>query len=1029
MSNVLNILEADDLINQLIDEVLDLNFYNTLDSKWAFQYVLAEELGHNARPKYWAERCLICFEALKGEPDRYKRAAKCEDHYRRLTIDHLRDHFSAKAFKVDSKIVKVALGVSLNLRRSTQDRDDGICRVLVIDFDNEDAVTALREKITPYCREAEIDYMVECGPGELSKEKAHIWFRCEDTNWAVGHLFLCALLDKCGVNEDERKRLKLELFPRKNSYIRLFGGLHCKINAVYPCIRNKKKYTEPLDILRQFLQIEKLEKEYIEQFVLENTPEEKKVDRIKRSKRVHVDWKYIPKNLPIPEAALKNITPEMKTILSGCNAMNKTLELAYDPVAQFLGKDSDHEPGLMMCSAAVNLDGYREDDANVKWIQDILKDPNVREQDRDTKEQLAANAWINYERPYFNNCKNWATQKLCGDCTYRNHDFFTSPKQVLFGAQIKKTKIKDVRLANFDQIRARVKDILDNRVSHYVRTGERKDIVLAHPPGSGKSYLSDEMAANLAREGFNVVIAVQSAEMAQQHKNRLEQLHGIKPFIVNSREQLFKRNKDGSSRITGIDIPCPNVSEMKRLETLGVSSKTIKSKFCKRCPFNEECPYPGQYAKAADPKHNIVIIQHAHFSCQETLFTLFSEKQFDCMIVDEEFINSTYKTIKPNELEIERLKERQDNYPWVAEIVKWLEGGYAPTEKLDPSEDDLEAIKIHIESHGMPWNMKTYIMYHNQEQIFDKNIGLFLFHPIPFVPVRVFTDATPPVEMLKIVLDSKDIEVFGEEEVLDYKHLNPETEIIQVLDSATSKSALSKDEYALFYEWLEYIGDDVRKNHKDKKVLITTYQNEGEMAHTKHNFMERAREWLGKNYPDIFINSEIIISWMAIGTNEFASCQVQYQLAGLHYNARDLYVAAYELKSIANYWNRLNARPLLQNMFPYGVTPTTGYPREKIPLMRVEIDPVEGPGLYRYPFNEERPWEEFYDVVPANWYMYLVFLLSLAKRQQAMRIIRGVDNLPRKVVIMDKSNRTTQAVSKSILVNEELGYIRKESSK
>ena len=295
-----------------------------------------------------------------------------------------------------------------------------------------------------------------------------------------------------------------------------------------------------------------------------------------------------------------------------------------------------------------------------------------------------------------------------------------------------------------------------------------------------------------------------------------------------------------------------------------------------------------------------------------------------------------------------------------------------------------------MEEMRIPWNVPDYIRYFNLNMYFEKFHGFHVFSPLPKVPVRIFTDATPPLEYLKIVLDNEDIEVYGQDEVLDFRKLNKDNKLIQCLDSSMSKSslkgAMNEDgeyEYERFSKILDFIIDQARNEHKDKKILITTYcDGEGDQ------FKSTALDYLKRNAPEFEVGEEppakICISHMMIGTNKFEDYQIQFLVAGVYRNGQQLKHEVYKLRSIANFWNRLNGRPLIPNPYPFGVGDEASIEREEEPVRRI------------LPINNRAAvfaYDDFKYRRPANPDYNIIEKFAIAKTQQAIRLRFNDDRL------------------------------------
>ena len=895
---ILNILDLKPKIEKFCEEFLILEQMNIVDAKWGIQHT-SEKIGDVV---YYPPRCGFCTG---------KKSLRCKEHKRPLTLEHLYDHFSQEAFHA-GKEKSGTLAFVPNFGGKT--------KTLIIDFDNSDAVNFLITYLVPTLKQLGIDYFIESPPVEtgMERSKAHLVVKTELIDIKLLKIFIDIILDQSGV---DLKPLKLELFPtHKNTLIRLFMGRHMRRDCAYDIIYKNKRITDIHEGLDAINSCAKTTVSFIQDYVNKYGSEKLEKSKEKKPKRKsYTKFNYVPLNLPLDRRVEDGLPEDVKLLATNCQAMNKLMNLVYE--AKLLndsGKDV-HDGVKFIANTLMENDIRNDSTAGEAWFYNAVNE--TRDRPEDSHNWFARDYYEDNLNILIPRCETWESYfDMCEGCVWKNYPHIENPRQLRYGKQIEKTKVKDLKPVTVDEIReTTLKEVYDKTIRYVQNRESRKDLVIASPPSAGKTYTADSIAVELASQGYNVLIAVPSGSLGDQHVEQIEMMGGS-AFILKSHESWFSTDKGKNKN--GLQFnECPDIEDISRLTDLGLGAKTIQKRFCKTCPFLEQCPYPGQYSKAALPVNNIVIIQHAHFSCRETMYGLFRDKQFDLLIVDEEFISNISKEIKITDLEIALFNERRDNYPWLDNLINWFEG-QPSLGGLAPSEQDLESLKELLESRDCAWKIPEYITHYNSERTYDKRLGLFVFNPIPDIPVRLFTDATPPIEMLEIVLDNKNIEIFGDSEILDLQVTNEYNQIIQVLDSTTSKTALAKNDYELFYLLLEYVGDDIQKSFPDtsEEILLTLYKDEG-----IHNFTSRAEEWLKRNYPKLFQQHKIIFGRLALGTNDYQYCAAQYQLAGLHFNTLQLHQAAYKLKCIANYWNRLKGRPQVVNMYPWHIN-------EKSPL-------------------------------------------------------------------------------------------------
>jgi hypothetical protein len=271
---------------------------------------------------------------------------------------------------------------------------------------------------------------------------------------------------------------------------------------------------------------------------------------------------------------------------------------------------------------------------------------------------------------------------------------------------------------------------------------------------------------------------------------------------------------------------------------------------------------------------------------------------------------------------------------------------------------------------------------YNKDTYFDRHSGLVHFNPLPLIPIKVFVDATLPLRILELILDDKDIEVFGQEEIARYPH--PDTKVFQVIDASMSKTSLRRDDR--FYRILEFIGNKARKDFKDKKILITTYKDEPGTRDNAFKWRSEAEEWLYRNYPDAM--DQVTISHMAVGTNEFEDFDVQFLVCGIYMHDRAFHEEVFKLKHIANFWNRRKDRRIIAN--PRVPSIPSKSPRQSVPVRKV--CKVKNYAI-EFEFDQFKYW------APEDWWVDLVEEYNIAQTQQSLRLRLYKTDKPRTVFI------------------------------
>ena len=933
-------------------------FFNGDIKKYGWQYLFstAEDVI------YSPPKCAQCksYECIHERPS--------------LKDQDLLDHFSGKPLTFLGG-QRGALAISA--------LQNGRFKWFVVDSDNEKSTQALNSKFIPVLKKYGIEYIYEFGSKDY---KCHIWFLV-DCSREVLEDFTYQLFEEADILFTERDRdLELEVYPtnKATSLIRIPGGVHLRNGQINPIVYKETLSNDIEFILRAFCDIKQYSEEELKSWT-------KPLSRVRRTTEFA---KLSVQRIIDRELDYDYETPvEIRPIVRNCQAINSLLTEIIKHGRLNKRGGTTHNLGLWLAGVCKSLDSRFKNTNCIDWFLDLVD--RYRDRDADSHQW---NRNMRNAPPRVAYCQTWSNEfGLCEGCPFRKQDGFISPRQIISGdvSNLKPVKIGNINLKSLKEIQNSTFKNIKNRVYEYTTSGIKRNILLASPLGSGKSYLAGEMAAELAiKAEKNVLIAVPTADLALDYRKRLLKL-GVDPFILMSHENLFKL--DSGKRRLDLEFDCPKYEDIKYLNDLGVSASYYRKVFCGGCPFKEYCPYPGQYSKAAEGDSKVVIIQHAHLSCRETIFQLLNKKKFDVLILDEEFIDSIVKEFKISEEEILILEGLSEEISWIERFLNWIDGDISGHQIITVKQGELETIKNKFEEKLLPWNLPEYLSHYNYRHKYDKVRGLFVFYPLPNIPVRVFTDATPPVDILKIILNDE-VEVFGQDEVLNYLSFNDKNKLVQVLDSSTSKTSLQKNDREKYFQILESIGSIVSNLYKDKKVLIVTYAGEDE---------DIAKRYFRTNFPKIYPN--LVIDHMAIGTNKFEDCLVMFQMAGVHLNSKQIAFMSYKIKSIENYWRRLSGELEVENEYPVDFTETTPIKLVPDPIIRAEIVDDE-PGLYQYS-------EDFKCWRPEDKYYHWCYLLSLAKRQQAMRL-RFHDGRERHGYLLDSAPRQTLLITESILLED-----------
>ncbi len=525
----------------------------------------------------------------------------------------------------------------------------------------------------------------------------------------------------------------------------------------------------------------------------------------------------------------------------------------------------------------------------------------------------------------------------------------------------------DVRLDIFPKVRKKILDTLQQEKP-------RLDLLLKAVMGSGKSWFADELAVELAALGHNVIIAVPSGDIAKEHLARI-QAQGGQAHVLQSHKATFK----------GKEHACPDYEEIQYQINLGVDSRLYKKKFCGNCPYFEDCAYPRQYSVAMEESVRIVIIQHAHFQSKETMYQLLQNKEFSVMIVDESFIDNLIDIIKPTDFEIEVLKITTTASKWTERLSDWLKLGGEPKGTIRALPEELEELWKIFDGNNQGWRMKALIDAYNSGEWLNARSGIKVFSPVPYVPIRLLTDATPTEEELRTVLNTSHLEVLGDGDILDITAYHPENKIIQVIDSTLSKSSLQTDEK--FYDFLSFIGDKCSTSFLEDRVLVTVFKD-----NEKFSWTQETLDFFHEKYPHLDVGTDpmvnrIVIDGMKVGVNTYADFTVQFLVCSVYMNDEQIAQGAYQTKVIKNYWRVKEDLPIVQNIL---VQKDQSILWEDGPVRKIERD-----GVYEYQSTKSK---KLSIRVPVETYERMTYEKAVGKSQQAVRI-RFTENLEKRKIV------------------------------
>lgn len=881
-----------------------------------------------------------------------------------LTKEKWIEHFYSKAVR-EPKRVRGSLGVVPLMGK--------YLLWVAVDLDTAEQV----KKAQPFMKklkELGIDYLEEFGGDKL--ERRHIWIRVNASQDFAKEFFTRLLIHtypEYKTKNDPYKDGEFDEFfgiNKPSNLIRPFLGWHLKRNQRFPVedYNTGNLIEDPAEAIELWLNMNPLTEDRMVEILPsfgEAPKEERKVpiDKEKRGDK----FIYQPLNLPLPFDKMPRI---VRKIASNCQAINEILhEVKADKMIEARG-EVHHSAGLFLAGMAAYSDQVKNWRENVRsregynWFKELITKYRWRDESSHSWFNSFKTAEENYNR-VFASCQKWDEKfDKCNGCPFKGK--ITSPKELYWGKYLEREVVEYQKLTTPEVVRNTTFKRFKEHVLELVDNGRREDILLSSFQGSGKSVCIDQLACDLVEQGKKVLIAVPSTVLAIEHKQRLEKC-GTDAFILSSHKAIFT---NGLGK-----VECPVFDEIQELIKLGITNKAIKDTFCAVCPLQDECYFPTQYKEAQEEKHKVIIIQHAHFSVPEIIFELM-KKKFDVMFIDETFIDSCFSSVPLSDQETTYLELFEDN-EWCVDLAAWLKGAESYG-GLEPDSDSLSTVKAFFDSAGMPWRIPDLVRHYNRKRKVTPGIGIEVVYELPEIPIRVFTDATPPEELIKELTGIKNLVVMGKGEIMDYREIHPENRIIQVLDHSTSVTNLN--DTSNFEDILMKIGELMELRFPNERALLTVYKKDFDRVET---FFKLHKEEL----PTAL--SRLTIDRMDKGTNKYADYDIQFLLAGVYYTGNQYLLESYKYKQVSNYYRLKHGSPPIYNR-------------------RVESEEMISVGWESHPIERIEPYltggaKVCYTLLkssyPKDSWHQLCQSYNIAKTQQAMRI-RFTPDKPRYVYLL-----------------------------
>lgn len=522
-----------------------------------------------------------------------------------------------------------------------------------------------------------------------------------------------------------------------------------------------------------------------------------------------------------------------------------------------------------------------------------------------------------------------------------------------------------------------------------------KCVLLSYSQGSGKSTsIVVNSIIRAAKAGKSCLLAVPRGDIATEYKKNFA-AQGVDCFILASHEAYF--NPEKPNRLSSTD--CLYYDEIQELHKIGVSSSTYKEEFCAKCPFLNSCYYPLQYKEVMEPKHKVVIIQHAHFSCQEVIYEL-AKKRFDALFIDESFIESIYKQVEIPQSHIKLLGEF--GYDWTDELSNWLSGLLDPQTAIDPDPDELREVKEKFDKEQLQYIIPDYIRFYNSKRTVNDKGRIEVVYELPFAPVTVLTDATPPIDLIKRLTGIDNIEVYGANKIVDITQVHPDNEIVQVLNYTSGAKRLNDDDE--LHPILDRIAKEIELLEDDQKCVITAYLKDH----------KRIQNYLADRYPSLV--SKVTLTGLSKGVNTFATYDLQIILASRFLLGRDYLLQTYIYKQVANFYRKRKGEVPLKNPFPRDLSAKVEVKGIWQPVRRAIKISNTLAGVYEFEdFRQKVPLSTS-DVMDDQYWYKLIYDYAVGEIQQAIRL-RFKPDKPRRVFILTNLSLPSTLITRSVEFN------------
>lgn len=752
---------------------------------------------------------------------------------------YFRAHFSGKPIGVKGGH-RGSLAIRLNHKN--------ILKVICIDADDVFTKEIVLKQILPELQKRGADPIIEFS----GWDRARLWIKILPATVEQAEAYIQDIWNTCSVI---RLPEVFPLFYRKNNLIRVPGGYHQRSGEVGSVEYGGVIDNSPEFIMDSFINARSID---IGGYSASNLVQAKRHPEGRAvAPKEFKAMQYVPLELPLPANAVSELPISLRKLGRNCKAINHLLNETYEGL---LNQRNVHDKVLMLSTACKDLDSRCSELENMAWFENKLDETRDRSAVDHNWSGHYLDEFARNKSTVMPTCETLGRSTgACDGCEFRG---IGNPNQLLYG-QLERSRIGDAsskQLVLPEAIKAgEMEDIAQS--FRKVRKTIRR-LFLNYAQGLGKTRLMVRIADELLRQGKKVLFIVATHDIAREVESELDKFNS-QPISAASHAEHFR----------GIENKCPYYSDIQDAISLGERSDAIQEKYCSVCPNNNECGYNFQYSEIRS--RMAVIIQHAHLTSRR-MMELIKRLHFDAVFIDEDIVDRVCSVTKITEEEKIFLQQRSYKSAWAKTLLRWLKNGHRTEEKISLSMEEKRIIRQMCirRREKNPQTVMDWESLHKKIQLYNSGalwtpLGIVMVYPLPEAQIMVFADATGDKSIIQFLAEY-DLEVYGEEYLVDYQRMHPGNKIIQCITSSISKSALSNDDHEHLINILEFIAKKVNGMNEHDKVLLTVYKDHIE---TCKNFIEY-------RFPGL-LDTKLTINSMESGTNRYKEYTCQFLVCGV----------------------------------------------------------------------------------------------------------------------------------------------------